>query len=590
MTSSSDHCEMTTSPSISSMAQMHHIIESLFRKYEHNECVLSKLTSNITQLPALMTAYEATLHERTERKKALISTSDEFIDQFLSTSGHNYFYNSAIDLFFTYDNTKYDKIDEDEIVHSALVALQDYPELKPWKYKIKNQLVKRIKERELLNSIPESCTIQKVIGLFYPSIFTGRDAVKHFLTVLGDIMNKKNVNFYFISAKAKQFIKELSIECCTLFGTSSLTNVFKFKFYDHTYSECRLLDINENGISAINVSDYSSPFKRNIVDIMCVASHYSKRFASADAFLESPYCKDTALAAHCFYLKTNDDAAIINRFISTTTESCNNSQHAISWRKMQYLWKLFLEEERLPYVIFTNQLKTRLMALLPHTVIPGTPSSLPAASDDESHATDTLLFTSLTSKHLPIVSEFLSFWNETIETTKEDDELELDELTVLFMSHIKSKKMFHKTASNIKITDQFMCSLVKHFFSDVHIEDDKYLINISSKMWNKKQEIGQALAIIGNGTGTFPNSDARVVSCSKSSNNASGDGSVAEQWCDSDSDNESKMQPPISPHMTIYNAYERYCSYSYSRKAHVASKRYFEKYYDILYKPNPPPQ
>ena len=124
----------------SSLEQMHHIIESVFRKYENNESVLAKLTSSVMQIPALMTAYEATLHERTERKKALISTSDEFIDQFLSTSGHNYFYNSAIDLFFTYDNTKYDKIDEDDIVHSALVALQDYPELKPWKYKIKNQL------------------------------------------------------------------------------------------------------------------------------------------------------------------------------------------------------------------------------------------------------------------------------------------------------------------------------------------------------------------------------------------------------------------------------------------------------------------
>ena len=576
----------TDASSASSLAQMHHIIENVFRKYENNESVLAKLTSSVMQIPALMTAYEATLHERTERKKALISTSDEFIDQFLSTSGHNYFYNSAIDLFFTYDNTKYNKIEEDEIVHSALVALQDYPELKPWKYKIKNQLVKRIKERELLNSIPESCTIQKVIGLFYPSIFTCRDAVKHFLTVLGDIMNKKNVHFYFISAKAKQFIKELSIECCTLFGTSSLTNVFKFKFYDHTYSECRLLNINDTGMSAINVSDYSSPFKRNIVDIMCVASHYSKRFGSADAFLESPYCKDSALATHCFYLKTNDDAAIVNRFVATTTEPCNNIQHAISWRKMQYLWKLFLEEERLPYVIFTNQLKSRLMALLPHTVVSGGGT----ISDDELHATDTLLFTSLTSKHLPIVSEFLSFWNETIEPTKEDDELELDELTVLFMSHIKSKKMFHKTASNIKITDQFMCGLVKHFFSDVHIENDKYLINISSKMWNKKQEIGQALAIIGDGTGTFSNPDPDTHASSSTSGvaGARGGGSDSEQWGDSDSDNVSKMQPPISPHMTIYNAYERYCAYSYSHKAHVASKRYFEKYYDMLYKPNTP--
>jgi hypothetical protein len=590
MTSPSDHNDIVTPTS--SVTQLHQIIDSVYRKYEHNEPVLAKLTSSIIQLPTLMAAYESTLQERTERKKALINTSDEFIDQFLSTSGHNYFYNSAIDLFFTYDNTKYDKIDEDDIVHSALVALQDYPELKPWKYKIKNQLVKRIKERELLNSIPESCTIQKVIGMFYPSIFTGRDAVKHFLTVLGDIMNKKNVNFYFISAKAKQFIKELSIECCTLFGTSSLNNVFKFKFYDHTYSECRLLDINENGLSSINVSDYSSPFKRNIVDIMCVASHYSKRFGNADAFLESPYCKDAALAAHCFYLKTNDDAAIVNRFIATTTEPCN-SQHVISWRKMQYLWKLFLEEERLPYVIFTNQLKTRLMTLLPHTIVPGGSSASAPTSDEDLHATDTLLFTSLTSKHLPIVSEFLSFWTETIETTKEDDELELDELTVLFMSYIKSKKMFHKTASNIKITDQFMCGLVKHFFSDVHIEDDKYLINISSKLWNKKQEISQALAIIGDGTLSFPNthvskSNGGALSARGGGGVGDGGGSDSEHWGDSDSDNVSKLQPPVSPHMTIYNAYERYCSYSYSRKSHVASKRYFEKYYDMLCKPDTP--
>ena len=110
--SSSEHNEMataTTSSSpitTSSLAQMHHIIENLYRNYEHNDCVLSKLTSSVMQLPALMAAYEATLHERTERKKALISTSDEIIDQFLSTSGHNYFYTSAIELFFNYDHTK----------------------------------------------------------------------------------------------------------------------------------------------------------------------------------------------------------------------------------------------------------------------------------------------------------------------------------------------------------------------------------------------------------------------------------------------------------------------------------------------------
>jgi hypothetical protein len=153
--------------------------------------------------------------------------------------------------------------------------------------------------------------------------------------------------------------------------------------------------------------------------------------------------------------------------------------------------------------------------------------------------------------------------------------------------------MFHKTASNIKITDQFMCGLVKHFFSDVHIEDDKYLINISSKLWNKKQEISQALAIIGDGTLSFPNthvskSNGGALSARGGGGVGDGGGSDSEHWGDSDSDNVSKLQPPVSPHMTIYNAYERYCSYSYSRKSHVASKRYFEKYYDMLCKPDTP--
>lgn len=153
--------------------------------------------------------------------------------------------------------------------------------------------------------------------------------------------------------------------------------------------------------------------------------------------------------------------------------------------------------------------------------------------------------------------------------------------------------MFHKTASNIKITDQFMCGLVKHFFSDVHIEEDKYLINISSKMWNKKQEISQALAIMGDGNLSFSNNTDTQVSNSNASalsarGGCGGGGSDSEHWGDSDSDNVSKLQPPVSPHMTIYNAYEKYCSYSYSRKAHVASKRYFEKYYDMLCKPDTP--
>jgi hypothetical protein len=533
---------------------MHSIIDKMAAKYANNEPVLAKFINHVHQIPSVLSAFEETLNQRTERKKVLTLTSDEFIEQFLSNSTHNYFYNGAIDLFFEYDNVKYSKIEEDDIVYAALTTLQDYPDLKPWKYKIKNQILKRIKERDLLNSIPESCTIQNVIGIIYPAVFSSRDAAKHFLTILGDVLNKKNTNYYFIGARAKRFIQELSLQCCALFGIPSLTNVFKFKFYEHTFSECRLLNVNEVGVRAIKLNEYASPFKRNIVDIMCVSSHYSKRFGSADSFLESPYCKDALLAAHCFYLKINDELSIINKFVTTTTESCDN--YSISWKKMQYLWKLFLKDENLPYVIFTNQVKAHLMSTLPCKT---TCDSL----DDD------IVFTGITSKHLPIVSDFLTFWKETIidasreaveASVEEEDELEIDELTILFIHYMRARKPSQKNVNNLNITDELMHGLVKHFFSEIQIEDDKYIMNVASRMWNKKKEIKQALLLSA---------------------------SMASSAIEAPSES---VETPHSPHQqlqvqsphAIYNAYERYCAYSYSHKAFVVSKRYFEKYYDEI--------
>ncbi|NBX85104.1 MAG: hypothetical protein EBQ95_05795 [Gammaproteobacteria bacterium] len=64
---------------------------------------------------------------------------------------------------------------------------------------------------------------------------------------------------------------------------------------------------------------------------------------------------------------------------------------------MHFLWKLFLDEERLPYIIFTNQLKTRLMALLPHAVVATAPNQA-SPNQDASDGSD-VIFTSVTSKN-----------------------------------------------------------------------------------------------------------------------------------------------------------------------------------------------
>jgi hypothetical protein len=120
-----------------------------------------------------------------------------------------------------------------------------------------------------------------------------------------------------------------------------------------------------------------------------------------------------------------------------------------------------------------------------------------------------------------------------------------------------------------------MHGLVKHFFSEIQIEDDKYIMNVTSRMWNKKKEIKHALLMTAS-MSTSASSDSKPNVSSVAIANED----VLFESADLLHQQQSQVQ---SPH-AIYNAYERYCAHSYSHKSFVVSKRYFEKYYDEIMK------
>ena len=67
--------------------------------------------------------------------------------------------------------------------------------------------MKTIKENSLLDSVPESITIQNVINALYPTLFSTKCAAKYFLTVLGDNMLRKNNNhIHYVPLYSKTFI------------------------------------------------------------------------------------------------------------------------------------------------------------------------------------------------------------------------------------------------------------------------------------------------------------------------------------------------------------------------------------------------
>jgi hypothetical protein len=254
--------------------------------------------------------------------------------------------------------------------------------------------------------------------------------------------------------------------------------------------------------------------KSAVIDLFCVAAHYSHRFGSADGFLEHN-CKTPDVASHAWFLRDRTEQRIISEFIDYATEPAS-SEHVISMPDMLYLWKLYLSENRLPTMFFAATLRSKLAE---HT----------AAIAD--------IIPNRTSRYLPIVSQFRQFWGEHCIVNDTEIELEIDELSTLFKVYITGSVVSPTTTT---ASDAILLGILRHFYPDVIIEDDKYILNVGCLLWDKKAEINEYLT-------QFKHQCIEL--------------------------NLSFPQP-------LYNAYEYYCGKCYlAAKRRIISKRYFEKYF-----------
>lgn len=546
------------------------IVKKMFQQYPNMKQKIHHYIKNI--LPGICENACQQQKEREERKNTLEEKSDEFIEEFIAKT--RFFYHSPTDLFFTYSDEKmYEVVKEDNIQHLILTTITSkYPELMPWKYKIKIQLMKRIKDNNVLKSIPESETIQDIIQLLVPSLFSSKDSAKYFLTVIGDILHKKKSFHYFIHSKTLvPLFKELSQECYKFFGIN-LLNHFKFKYYEHANDDCRLIQMREISSSSLLYNFIDSV---RIINLFCVASHYSTRYVCGDSYLEN-YCNNYSVINYALYLKNNKGIEILQQFINTTTEECVG--YHISWKNMLYLWKVFIEDEGIPNIFFNHSLKqmfsvhfSELGIQITSEVDMNSNSSNYLgfnATANSNYETENFIIKNRTSKHLPFVCNFISYWennivfynsNNTNTNTnafgeekcyqEEEYEVEIDELLMLFNKSIKKSAttLLHSNAS-----DKMLMGLIRHFYPDVMIEDDKYLIQIGIKpeIWNKQKEIEEF------------NEYYKMLKISQNSSPV----------------NSGQMNSH-----SLYSIYQSYCKYAFDKGYNIISKRWFEKYFISKY-------
>ena len=449
-------------------------LKELLIKYKDNDYMTQRIYNHIViYLPNTLDNEFKNYEKRVSRNNYLTNEQNVFIQVFLSKN--KYFYLPNNNFFYEYDGEKYLIVKEDDVIHKLLSTISKDRVLLQWKHKTKVNIIKQIKDRNLFSSIPETDTIQNVLNVIYPSFFMSKNSAKYFLTIIGDNILKKNSQIIFlVSQKMKQFLNELDNVALVSIGNSNTTNNFMTKYHEnHSYENCRLIKINENFSNDV----WRELLKKIGLDFLCVAAHYSKRYENSDKFIENK--ADEELKSYTYYIKNTKQSYIVDEFCDKyINQDTDTSSYKMEWKNIHFLWKQFLSVNKLPNVIYSNTLKTLF-------------------KDKFQYDEDSDSFCGITSKHLPIYSDFIKFWENTITVSSEtffDCELEIDEICSLFKCWAKQNPT--QLMSNGNINEENILKILKHFFPAVEIIEDKFVLNVTCCMWNKILDITNSFEFI----------------------------------------------------------------------------------------------
>jgi hypothetical protein len=445
------------------MEHISEIINGLFVTYKDNPYMLQRVNTHLTNLPSMLEQENKKYDERVSRINELLLEQDNFYKVFLSK--HQYYYMPYNNIYYEYDGKTYRIVKDDDIHHNLLSTITDEGKLVPWKHKTKQNIIKQIKERSLFRSIPDAYTIQNVLG-FLQTIFPSKTDAKYFLTVIGDCILKKNADYllYFVSSNTKKIVNIIDSIAYITTGNSIMGN-FISKFHDsHKLSLYRLIKTNET----TSIDIIKDTLNHIGIDLLCVAAHYSDRYTNSDNYLKSK--TDISMQNYVLYFVDNQIEKIVDDFVSQCIEVVNTGSN-ITWKNMHYIWKLYLSNINVPNMIYSNNLLTMLS------------SKLQNINDDGS-----IIFTNVTSKYLPNVSSFLTFWDKHVSISNEnnvDDEYEIDELATLYKN---------SDLKNSQLSDTDMIKMICHYFAPhVEIIDNKFITNIKCNLWSKQDDINEYL-------------------------------------------------------------------------------------------------
>lgn len=447
-------------------------IITLYNKFKNDEFILNKLVQIIDNLDNTLQNEIISRNKKIELSNRIWNSQIELLSVLKKKYEYSYF--KQKNLFFIKNNDEYLIIKEDDIYLNISDELNNFPILLPHKFKTINYVMKQIKEDSLLNQKPSANKIEEITEFFVENIFICENDKTYskyqtilFFICLGEIIFKKCNNLTFFINPSLKSVISLIDDCIfnkSRINSNFINGNFISKYHkDQERNNYRVLFCNNN----IDLEKISKFLLNYPITFLLVCCNYLTKYDSTNNFISIIKDNSSKLFENIHFLNEKTNEEIIKDFVKFSLETDSQEKLPITWKNMLFIWNNYLDIHNLPNMMYAQSLKEEVDKLIKY--------------DCEND-----VYINVTSKYLPKISDFLTYWDENfiiyknpkdIYTEEGVYELEIEELIILY-----------KNQKKISINKNELEKIINYYYPSVIIENQK-IQNVKCKIWDKNKEI-----------------------------------------------------------------------------------------------------
>lgn len=422
------------------------------------------LRTAVEELPALVTARAARRRAKETAQREVAEHLEIVVRQLTSGPGQHYYFAPGSSAFVRCSGGSYTPATEDEVLADVLRQLRSaHPSLRRIKHKLRPTVMRKIKDNTLLGSIPESESIQTVLGIMRTVLVPSKAEAKLLLTALGDGILRKSVAItYVMDPRARPALQTLREAAKAHLGHRR----DPCRSFQHSYapSDRESVRVFRTHQSCPEAASACQLLDQHALAIAVVSAHYSTQHGSARELAlllgcEQPGDSNTWLSPRALTLETAI-AGFANRMLVPRAGA------TVSLDQMAYLWGV------------DGVRCGRLMSVPPAELRRRLPYERTSAG-----------YVACWSPELASVGGVVSFVRSAIEPAPGESLLELSELYTLY------RRM--PGAAEHPPDEETFIGIVCHFSTSLGLDlspGQLHLDGMRCALWDKHAEIASFLA------------------------------------------------------------------------------------------------